>query len=222
MLVVCWAILKCHTFLAGLQQFQLFTDHNPLIPILNSHRLDEIENPQLQRLRTRIMGYNFTAQWLKGSNNHAPDALFKNPVSDPSHHDVLAEIDVLNQPELSISEIRATTTTVYTTPCLDTLRKIATKEDAEYQQLQQLILNGFSDHRSQLLDSCKRYWAAVIISPSMMISLYMDADCSSQSVCTHKYSVNFMILIKGQLEQNRGPASQPTGLALTVILTTPY
>ena len=94
----------------------------------------------------------------KGSNNHAPDALSRNPVSNPSHHDMLAEIDVLNQPEIFISEIifRAS---VYTTPCLDTLRKIA-KEDAEYQQLQQLILNGFPDHRSQLPDSCKQYWAA--------------------------------------------------------------
>ena len=98
MLAVCCAILKCHTFLAGLQQFQLVTDHNPLIPILNSHRLDKIENPCLQRLRTRFMGYNFTAEWLKGSNNHALDALSRNPVSDPSHHDMLAEIDVLNQP----------------------------------------------------------------------------------------------------------------------------
>ena len=50
MLAVCWAILKCHTFLAGLQHFQVITDHNPLIPILNNHRLDEIENPRLQRL----------------------------------------------------------------------------------------------------------------------------------------------------------------------------
>ena len=72
---------------------------------------------------------------------------------------MLPEIDVLNQPEISISETRATTTIVYTTPRLDTLRKIA-KEDAEYQQLQQLILNGFPNHRSQLPDSCKQYWAA--------------------------------------------------------------
>ena len=96
----------------------------------------------------------FTAEWLTGSNNHAPDALSRNPVSDPSHHDMLAEIDVLNQPEISISEIRATTTTVYTTPRLDTLPNIA-KEDTEYQQLQQFILNGFPDHHSQLPDSCK-------------------------------------------------------------------
>ena len=49
MLAVCWAILKCHLFLAGLQHFLVITDHNPLIPILNNHRLDEIENPHLQR-----------------------------------------------------------------------------------------------------------------------------------------------------------------------------
>ena len=159
MLAVCWAILKCHIFLAGLQHFQVVTDHNPLIPILNNHRLDEIENPRLQRLRTRIVGYNFTAEWLKGSNNSAPDALSRNPVSDPSPHDILAELDILNQPDISISEIRATTATGHISPHLDTLRRTA-KEDTEYQQLLQFILNGFPDHRSQLPDSCKRYWSA--------------------------------------------------------------
>ena len=48
------------------------TDHNPLIPILNSHRLDEIENPQLQRLRTHLIGYNFTAVRCKGSIHATP------------------------------------------------------------------------------------------------------------------------------------------------------
>ena len=37
MLAVAWATLKCHLFLAGLQHFQVITDHNPLIPILNHH-----------------------------------------------------------------------------------------------------------------------------------------------------------------------------------------
>ena len=45
MLAVCWAVSKCKLFLTGLQHFTIITDHNPLIPILNSHRLDEIENP---------------------------------------------------------------------------------------------------------------------------------------------------------------------------------
>ena len=47
-LAVAWAIQKCHLFLASLSHFTVITNHNPLIPILNSHRLDEIENPRLQ------------------------------------------------------------------------------------------------------------------------------------------------------------------------------
>ena len=42
MLAVCWAVHKCNLFLAGLQHFTVVTDHNPLIPIMNSHQLDEI------------------------------------------------------------------------------------------------------------------------------------------------------------------------------------
>ena len=47
LLVVAWAIKKCNVFLAGLQHFSVITDHNPLVPILNSRRLDEIENLRL-------------------------------------------------------------------------------------------------------------------------------------------------------------------------------
>ena len=42
-LAVGWAMKKCHLFLAGLGHFTIVTNHNPLIPIPNSHRLDEFE-----------------------------------------------------------------------------------------------------------------------------------------------------------------------------------
>ena len=50
------------------------TDHNQLVMIINHHRLDEIENPRLQRLCAKIMAFNFKATWQKGSTNYAPDA----------------------------------------------------------------------------------------------------------------------------------------------------
>ena len=83
------------------------TDHHPLIPILNNHRLDKIENPRLQRLKTRIMGYNFTAEWVKGTLNNAPDALSRNPVSDPQQSEMIAERDTDNNPENTLLEVRA-------------------------------------------------------------------------------------------------------------------
>ena len=106
LLAVAWAVSKCNIFLAGLEHFTVITDHNPLIPILNSHHLDEIENPRLQRLRTKLMAYSFTAVWCKGATNNAPDALSRYPIWQPHPADILAEYDENSTPEPSIAEIR--------------------------------------------------------------------------------------------------------------------
>ena len=154
MLAVCWAVHKCNLFLAGLQHFTVVTDHNPLISIMNSHRLDEIENPRLQRLKTKLMAYNFTAEWLKGTENDTPDALSRNPVSDPELHELLAELDVDNNPDMSLVEVRSITNESLR---LQQLHEHS-EQDPEYQQLKNFILNGFPSHRSQLPENCKRYW----------------------------------------------------------------
>ena len=154
LLAVCWAVCKCKLFLAGLQHFTVVTDHNPLIPIMNSHRLDEIENPRLQRLKTKLMAYNFTAEWLKGTKNDAPDALSRNPVSDPQPHELLAELDVDNNPDTSFAEIRSVTNESLR---LQDLRKHS-DQDSEYQHLKNFILNGFPSRRNQLPETCKCYW----------------------------------------------------------------
>jgi len=120
--------------LAGLQHFQVTTDHNPLIPILNHHHLDEIENPRLQRLKMKLMAYNFTAEWVKGTKNDAPDILSRNPVKDPSPDNSLAELDTLDQPDLSITEIRTLTSSESLPYHLDDLKK-SSQEDTECKQL---------------------------------------------------------------------------------------
>ena len=88
---VSWAILKYHKFLAGLSHFDIITDYNPLLAILNNRRFDEIENPRLQRLRIKLMPYNFSAHWQKGILHNSPDALSRYPNSEPASVDELAE-----------------------------------------------------------------------------------------------------------------------------------
>ena len=65
-------------FLAALLHFRVITDHLLLIPILNSHRLDEIENLGLQRIKTRIMAdsktYADMLPMMKSTNSS--EALF--------------------------------------------------------------------------------------------------------------------------------------------------
>ena len=157
LLAVSWAIAKCKIFLAGLAHFTVVTDHHPLIPILNNHRLDEIENPRLQRLKNRVMAYNFTAQWVKGVLNHAPDALSRNPTSDPLPHELMAECDPHTNPEPSIAEIRTACDDHLKSLRLQDLRKHA-DADQEYQQIQHYVRNGFPHHRHQLPEQCRRYW----------------------------------------------------------------
>ena len=157
-LAVAWAIKKCHTFLAGIAQFTVVTDHSPLIPILNTHRLDEIENPRLQRLQTRIMAYQFTAKWQKGSQHEAADALSRSPISSPSHDDELAEkdIDIANRQEriheaMSTAQVRVSTLqeTEHESLHLQELRQHA-ERDQEYQALKDTILQGFPNAKANL------------------------------------------------------------------------
>lgn len=157
-LAIAWAVKKCHIFLSGSDHFTVITDHNPLVPVLNSHHLDEIENPRLQRLRTRLMAYNFTASWLKGALNHAADALSRHPCSKPSQGDDLAEYDLNNGEAHSISQMRASTEGSWESENLhlQELRRQAA-EDPEYQDLKRVIKSGFPDAKNALPDPKKKF-----------------------------------------------------------------
>jgi len=153
MLAVSWAIWKCNMFLAGLPYFEILTDHNPLIPILNSHRLDEIQNPRLQRMCMKVMSFNFKAIWRKGATNQAPDALSRSPVNVPTQHELLAE----GTDELTSAEIRTLHQGGLESSRMQELRKCANTDKA-YQQLKHYVTSGFPDHRHMMPDECKAYW----------------------------------------------------------------
>ena len=160
LLAVAWAASKCKIFLTGLQHFQVITDHNPLVPILNNHRLDEIDNPRLQRLKMKLMAFKFTATWCKGDTNRAPDALSRNPVWEPQQVDTLAEYDEENQPEPSAAENRMFNVADQSNQENARIQEIQdqAKRDDTYQQLEEVILQGFPDHENQLPERLRQYW----------------------------------------------------------------
>ena len=90
-LAACWAMKECNTYLQGLHHFTLLTDHQPLIPILNSIWIADVENPRLQRLMMKMLPYSFTVQWVKAKDHLAADALSRFPVDQPSLDDELCE-----------------------------------------------------------------------------------------------------------------------------------
>ena len=146
-------------------------------PILNNHRLYEIENPRLQHLKTRVMVYNFSAEWVKGVLNSAPDALSRNPVSDQQPQEMLAERDTSNNPEITIAEIRALGQKENIR--LQGVHKHA-ELDHEYEQLRHYIHNGFPEHRAQLPDECKRH-----LNIRSQLALDNDLILYMVAVCSH-------------------------------------
>ena len=151
MLGVVWATKKCRLFLSGLPNFEVVVDHKPLIPILNKHAFNEIENPRLQRLRMNLAPYSFTATWKPGKNHNAPDALSRAPVDDPHPEDELAEKKVEGHVRAMIAATRDTD------PRVNEIMK-ASMNDPEYVDLIELIIDGFPQEKNLLPLNMRPYW----------------------------------------------------------------
>lgn len=94
LLAATWAVAKCRNYLFGLRPFKLWVDHQPLKSILDRQSLDCVENPRLQRLKAHLSPYSFTTTWVKGKDHAVPDALIRNPASDPTPDDLEDERDL--------------------------------------------------------------------------------------------------------------------------------
>lgn len=92
LLAIAWACQKARPFLEGIH-FDLFTDHRPLIPILNDYSLSDVENKRLQRLKMKLSGFTFVAHWIDGKGNVEADALSRAPVAQPEREDEIDEND---------------------------------------------------------------------------------------------------------------------------------
>ena len=82
-------IRKSELYLQGLLLFQIVTDHKPLLPLLNTYTLDQINNPRLQRLREKLLPFSFEALWEKGTVHKISDALPRVPITQPDVDDVV-------------------------------------------------------------------------------------------------------------------------------------
>lgn len=162
------------------------------MPILNNHHLDEIENPWLQRLKTKIIGYTFTTEWIKGTLNNTPDTLSRNPVLDPQPGKLFAEGSA------SSAEVCALISGQHDSRRLTDLHRTAS-QDEEYQQLKHYIEAGFPQKRSQLPEKCQRYWnvrsqltiddGLIMFGYRLLISVKLQRSVFCQLHAAHQGSV---------------------------------
>uniref|UniRef100_A0A0P4VQ24 RNA-directed DNA polymerase n=2 Tax=Scylla olivacea TaxID=85551 RepID=A0A0P4VQ24_SCYOL len=159
LVAVVWAIAKCRYYLLGLPRFTIVTDHRPLVPILNSYTLDAIDNPRLQRLKEKIIGYVFTAEWRKGKSLAIPDALSRAPVDKPSPEDVALGKEAYAHVRVMVA-IRAATLDARSPTgdlVLDGIRTAA-REDVIYTRLLECVTRGFPSTHDSLDPALRPYW----------------------------------------------------------------
>ena len=70
-----------------MENFTVITDHRPLLSILNKQTLKQVTSPCIQRLKERLMRYNFATEWRQGRNHHLLDTLSRHPNEKPSEED---------------------------------------------------------------------------------------------------------------------------------------
>ena len=79
MLGICFGISRFRDFIIGLPSFEIWTDHSPLVSLLNVKKIDELPM-RLQRLRLRIAGLPFNVRYVKGSTHYSADCLSRSPL----------------------------------------------------------------------------------------------------------------------------------------------
>eukprot|EP00095_Tigriopus_kingsejongensis_P000660 maker-scaffold311_size212931-snap-gene-1.16 protein:Tk00660 transcript:maker-scaffold311_size212931-snap-gene-1.16-mRNA-1 annotation:"hypothetical protein ETSY2_36450" len=99
LLAVSWGVEKSSFYLKGIASFVVFTDHKPRLGLM-SKDLQDIGNERLQRLRQRLIPFNFTIDWRAGEAHKIADALSRAPVDvptaeDKSHMDSLSVVSGL-------------------------------------------------------------------------------------------------------------------------------
>ena len=141
-----WGICKASYWLRGLYHFFLMTDHRCLKNIFEKP-LSSIATPRQLRLRQKLIGYNFTTVFIRGSSNCLADALSRAPTEAPSEDDILeanqcdATANICNRLRADINVIN---------PMLTEMVKFA-KEDENYQEVKKLIQNGLKQEEIRQL-----------------------------------------------------------------------
>ena len=99
LLGVTWALQKTGYYTLGCEKLLVLVDHKPLIGLLQSRNLGEIDNPRLLHLVERLLRWKFSIKHIAGAQNFAPDALSRYPAR-PSPGGDVNQVSGESTPEL--------------------------------------------------------------------------------------------------------------------------
>lgn len=146
LLSIVWATRKFHYYVYG-QNFTVINDHKPLESLLKKH-LHDVPSPRLQRLKLKLLKYNFEFKYLQGKFMYIADLLSRsyqecNNVDDSYMYEVIHCIGLSNYLE-----------------CTEEQKSLLISEstqDSELSKLRECIKNGWPDSNKNIPDCLHSY-----------------------------------------------------------------
>ncbi|KAK3091772.1 hypothetical protein FSP39_022529 [Pinctada imbricata] len=145
-----WACEKFSCYLVGLDSFTLYTDHKPLIPLMNTQDLDRTPL-RCQRLLMRLRRFNVKAEHVSGKKLFVPDTLSRSPIDKPSNNELADEVAAYVHSVESTRPI--------SDQKLDQIR-METAKDPTLQEVMSYTRFGWPNHSRSMKDECKEYYSS--------------------------------------------------------------
>lgn len=176
LLAVTWALQKTSYYTLGSEKLLVLVDHKPLLGLLKSRNIGEIENTCLLHLAERLLRWKFNIQHVAGVKNFAPDALSRFPAKPTQQgelHEVSGEFtpELLYGPSAELSQLHPT-------------NSVSEHDQQSSNQLEAQVL-ATSATRRILVVSWKDVKTAAILDQSyadLLATLHSNSDNWSSSI----------------------------------------
>jgi hypothetical protein len=193
-----WTCEKFSRYLIGLDDFELLTDHKPLVPLIMTKDLDQAP-VRCQRLLMRMMRFNPKVRHVPGKDLIVADTLSRGPASTSDENDLLDSDEV----EQHVAYIQANWPV--STHRLQSIR-IETAADPIMQTIMQYVLEQWPHNerdvplqakpyivaKGQLsvIDGVLAYGDRIVIPPSMRESILEVLHESHQGITKCRENAN--------------------------------
>uniref|UniRef100_A0A8C6L0J9 Gypsy retrotransposon integrase-like protein 1 n=1 Tax=Nothobranchius furzeri TaxID=105023 RepID=A0A8C6L0J9_NOTFU len=148
-LAAVWSCERFSTYLYGLDNFTVHTDHKPLVPLINNKDLDRVPL-RCQRLLMRMMKFNPIAEYVPGKTLTVADMLSRQPLPV-----ITSEVSELTC-DVSVFEDAAHTAWPMSPSKLERIKQ-ETSVDSDLQVVKRLILEGWPKYVGSVPAQAKAY-----------------------------------------------------------------